>query len=133
MGKRVLAVDAYDVIDIFLKLGVSFEDIASLEFHFEDEPDRRLRAEFIAAWYRRRKAGAGASEKHHRRRQEAEGLAALKQLPAILVGFPPGLALHLYGTAEPRSVLAVGALGGRAVVAHHGDRVDGPGERGVER
>jgi hypothetical protein len=55
MGKRVLAVDAYDVIDIFLKLGVSFEDIASLEFHFEDEPDRRLTAEFIAAWYEEEK------------------------------------------------------------------------------
>jgi hypothetical protein len=33
--KRVLAVDAYNVIDIFRKLGLSFEEIAALGFQIE--------------------------------------------------------------------------------------------------
>jgi hypothetical protein len=50
MGKRVLAVDAYNVIDIFQKLGLSFEEIAARRFHLKDEPDRKLTAGLIAVW-----------------------------------------------------------------------------------
>ena len=47
MGKRVLAVDAYNAIEIFVKLGLSFEEIAALGFRFEDEPDRKLTPELM--------------------------------------------------------------------------------------
>jgi hypothetical protein len=55
MGKRALAVDAYHVIEIFRKLGLSFEEIAALGFHLEDEPDRKLTPALIAVWYEEEK------------------------------------------------------------------------------
>ena len=55
MGKRILAVDAYNVIEIFRKLELSFEEIAALGFHLEDEPDRKLTPELIAVWYEEEK------------------------------------------------------------------------------
>jgi hypothetical protein len=55
MGKRVLAVDAYHVIDVFRELGLSFEEIAALGFQFEDEPDRKLTAGLISDWYKEEK------------------------------------------------------------------------------
>jgi hypothetical protein len=56
--KRVLAVDAYNVIDIFRKLGLSFEEIAALGFQIEGEPERKLTPELISVWYEEEKRDA---------------------------------------------------------------------------
>lgn len=49
--KRVLVVDGYNVIKLLRKLGVSFEEIATLGCHFEGEPGLKVTPELIAAWY----------------------------------------------------------------------------------
>jgi hypothetical protein len=49
--KRVLVVDAYNVIKVLRELGVSFEEIAGLGCHVEGELGQKMTPELIAAWY----------------------------------------------------------------------------------
>jgi hypothetical protein len=49
---RGLVVDGYNVITVLRDLGVTFEEIAALACHIEGAPDRKLRPELIAAWYK---------------------------------------------------------------------------------
>jgi hypothetical protein len=53
--KRVLVVDGYNVIKILRDFDVSFEEIAGLGCHIEEEPDRKLRPELIAVWFEEEK------------------------------------------------------------------------------
>lgn len=59
--RRVLAIDAYNVIKAFRELGVSFEEIAALGCRIDGEPGLNLTPALIAAWYEaekeERKAG----------------------------------------------------------------------------
>lgn len=50
-GKRVLVVDAYNVIKVLRQLGVSFEEITALGCRVEGEPERKLTAALVAVWY----------------------------------------------------------------------------------
>ena len=59
--KRVIVVDAYNVIKMLRELGVSFEEIATLGCHIEGEPERKLRPELIAVWYEEEKEEREAS------------------------------------------------------------------------
>ena len=49
--KRVLVVDAYNVIKVLRELGVSFEEIAALGSHIEGEPGQKMTPALIAVWY----------------------------------------------------------------------------------
>jgi hypothetical protein len=49
--KRVLVVEAYNVIKVLRELGVSFEAIAALGCHVEGEAGQNMTPELIAAWY----------------------------------------------------------------------------------
>jgi hypothetical protein len=48
---RLLTVDAYNVMAIFVKLGLSFDEIAALGFYMQDEPDRKLTAAQLQVWF----------------------------------------------------------------------------------
>lgn len=50
-GKRVLVIDSYNVIKVFRKLGVSFEEIAALGCRIEGEPELKLTPALLAVWY----------------------------------------------------------------------------------
>ena len=60
--KRVLAIDAYNVIKVLRELGVSFEEIAALGCHVEGEPGLKMTPELIAAWYEEAKE----ADRYHR-------------------------------------------------------------------
>ena len=67
-NKRVLVIDAYNVIKVLRGLGTSFEEIAALGCHLNEEPGRNVTPELIAVWFeeekREREAGlAGSSKK----------------------------------------------------------------------
>ena len=53
--KRVIVVDAYNVIKMLRELGVSFEEIATLGCHIEGEYHQKMTPELIAAWYEEQK------------------------------------------------------------------------------
>jgi hypothetical protein len=68
VAMRSLVIDGYNVIKVLRDLGVSFEEIAALGCHIEEEPERKLTPELIAVWFdeekREREAGlAGSSKK----------------------------------------------------------------------
>jgi hypothetical protein len=68
VAKRSLVVNGYNVIKVLLELGVSFDEIAALGCHIEQEPGRKLTPELIAVWFeeekREREVGlAGSSKK----------------------------------------------------------------------
>jgi hypothetical protein len=60
--KRVIVIDAYNVIKMLRELGVSFEEIAALGCHIEGEHHQKMTPELIAAWYAEEKA----ADKYHR-------------------------------------------------------------------
>ena len=49
--KRVVVIDAYNVIKVFRKLGVSFEEIAALGCRIEGEPELKVTPALLAVWY----------------------------------------------------------------------------------
>lgn len=53
--KRLLVADPYNVIAIFRKLGVSFEEIAALGFEIEGEPDCKVTGKLLEAWFEEQK------------------------------------------------------------------------------
>jgi hypothetical protein len=53
--KRVIVVDAYNVIKMLRELGVSFEEIATLGCHIEGEHHQKMTPELIATWYEEEK------------------------------------------------------------------------------
>jgi hypothetical protein len=55
MRKRELVVDGYNVIKVLRELEVSFEEIAALGSHIEEEPRRKLTPELIAVWFEEEK------------------------------------------------------------------------------
>jgi len=55
LRKRVLVIDAYNVIKILRDFDVSFEEIAALGCRIEGEPERKLRPELVAVWYQEEK------------------------------------------------------------------------------
>lgn len=57
--KRVLVVDAHNVITVLRRLGVSFEEISGLGCHFKGEPGLKVTPELIAAWYEEEKDAIG--------------------------------------------------------------------------
>jgi hypothetical protein len=54
-NKRVLVVDAYNVIKVLRQLGASFAEVAALDCRIEGESDLKLTPELIAAWYEEEK------------------------------------------------------------------------------
>ena len=60
--KRVIVVDAYNVIKVLRELGVSFEEIATLGCHIEGEHHQKMTPELIAAWYEEEKE----ADRYHR-------------------------------------------------------------------
>ena len=49
--KRILVFDGHNVIKLLRQFGVSFEDIAALGCHFENEANLKVTPELLAAWY----------------------------------------------------------------------------------
>jgi hypothetical protein len=60
--KRVLVIDAFNVVKVLRELGVSFEDIAALGCHVEGESDQKMTPELISAWYEEAKE----ADRYHR-------------------------------------------------------------------
>jgi DNA-binding transcriptional MerR regulator len=60
-NKRVLVIDAYNVIKVFRDLGVSFEEIAALGCHLDGEPSRSVTPEVVAVWFEEEKQERVAS------------------------------------------------------------------------
>jgi hypothetical protein len=54
-GKRVLVIDAYNVIKVLREVGVSFEEIAALGCRIEGEPALKATAALVAVWYEEEK------------------------------------------------------------------------------
>ena len=61
--KRILVVDAYNVIKVLRGLGVSYEDVAALGCHIEGEPERNLTPALIEVWYEEEKSVREGPEK----------------------------------------------------------------------
>jgi hypothetical protein len=59
--KRELVIDAYNVIKVFRKLGVSFEDICSFGCSIAGEPELKLTPALISVWYEEEKEVREAS------------------------------------------------------------------------
>jgi hypothetical protein len=53
--KRTLVFDAHNVIKLLREFGASFEDIAALGCHFENEPNLKVTPELIAVWFEEEK------------------------------------------------------------------------------
>jgi len=54
-GKRILVIDAYNVIKVLRELGVSFEEIAALGCRIDGEPELKLTPALVAVWYEEEK------------------------------------------------------------------------------
>jgi hypothetical protein len=54
-SKRVLVIDAYNVIKVFRKLGVSFEEITALGCRIDGEPGLSVTPDLLAVWYEEEK------------------------------------------------------------------------------
>jgi hypothetical protein len=54
-AKRVLVIEAYNVIKVFRELDVSFEEIARLGCRIEGEPQLNLTPALIEVWYEEEK------------------------------------------------------------------------------
>jgi hypothetical protein len=60
-NKRVLVIDAYNVIKVLRELGTSFEEIAALGCHIDGEPGRNVTPGLIAVWFEEEKHAREAS------------------------------------------------------------------------
>ena len=54
-NKRMLVVDAYNVIHVLRRLGASFEEIAGLGWRVDGEPALKATGEVIGVWYEEEK------------------------------------------------------------------------------
>ena len=63
-NKRELVIDGYNVIKVLRDLDVSFEEIAALGCHIEDEPEKKLRPELIAVWFEEEKRERDPKSRH---------------------------------------------------------------------
>ena len=54
-SKRVLVIDAYNVMKVFREFGVSFDEIAALGCRIEGEPELKLTPALLSVWYEEEK------------------------------------------------------------------------------